>query len=77
MPETLSKILKQNYPYKKYLPAATAVKYAKCLITALKDIHVTLLLGRQLTYVIGILSPRTYLLVKLRPSYATLGLLRS
>jgi len=77
MPGTLSRIIKDNFSSKKYLPTATIVQYAKCLITALKDIHVKVVLCRLPTSVTEILSPLTFSSVSTKPSFATLVLPRS
>lgn len=40
IPDPLNKVIKTNLPYKKYLAIPTVTKYAKCLLIALRDLHV-------------------------------------
>jgi len=39
LPEPLSRIIKSNLPYKKYLSVLKVKNYTKCLLMGLKDLH--------------------------------------
>lgn len=54
IPEPLSRIVKSNLPYKKYLPIPTVIAWSKCLLKALADLHVAVKIDRNSTFAIEI-----------------------
>lgn len=76
VPDPLNKIVKGNIPYKKYLSTPTIIAYTKCLLTALRDLHVNLKKSRKAKSVTETLNHQIFLLTEFKPNFVTSGLLK-
>ena len=77
LPEPLSRVLRNYYPQKKYMPTPTIIQYTKCLLTGLKDLHVRIDKFRILTSVTVTLNHPTSCSTKHTPNSVILGLPKS
>ena len=75
IPDTLSKIIKNNYLNKEFLSNQKIKMYTKELLLGLKDLHVNRISFRNLISATEILSLPTYLLQNKPLSTVILGLL--
>ena len=60
LPDTLSRIIKGNLPYHTHLSPQKVRAITKCLVVALKDLHVREVRSRVRVYVIAISNLQMY-----------------